>query len=110
MSDFPTTIKHLCRNGHDFTVRQLNLILLLQEHRDPALEEHRLTRSLAVQMNVAKPVVTRCADRLEDAGFLKRATPLYDRRLCVLTLTASGEAFAKKLREGFEQRAVRKAA
>lgn len=108
MAEFSHTIRHLCRHGIDLTVRQIHMVNLLHEAAEQP--DHRLTKNLAADMNVQKPVVTRCADRLEADGYLTRATPATDRRLCRMTLTAAGTRLALQLRDGFQEAAGKRKA
>ncbi|MBY8878221.1 MarR family winged helix-turn-helix transcriptional regulator [Actinacidiphila acidipaludis] len=72
--------------------------------REPGINPTALGRSLSA----AAPSVTRLCDRLQAAGFLRRAAGAQDRREVELELTAAGAAHLRTIRERREQ-ALRRA-
>ena len=76
----------LVRNGTDATVRQLAVL-------GECLEKPQTVRDLAEKLNVAKPAITRAADRLEEWEFLARKKDPDDRRSVFLELTRKGRRF-----------------
>lgn len=99
MADFKKTIAAMVAQGLDYTPRQIAMLQHL--FVKAAKDSDRYVRSVAEAMQVAKPVVTRCADKLQSEGLLVRTVPAHDRRLMVLTLTFKGAEFVKKMNAGF---------
>lgn len=83
-------LKGLVRTGTDVTVRQL---VVLMECR----ETKRTVRELALNMGIAKPAISRAADRLTNWKYLVRRKDPNDRRSIFLELTAAGRKFVDKL-------------
>jgi DNA-binding MarR family transcriptional regulator len=67
--------------------------------REPGINLTALGRSLSA----APPSVTRLCDRLQAAGFLRRAAGVQDRREVELELTAAGTAHLQAIRHRREQ-------
>ncbi len=78
------------QTADDLTVRQLCLLALIQ--KTPGT-----VRGLAESMNIAKPAITRAADKLADYGFLLRHDDPKDRRSVLLVITAEGKKFFSNL-------------
>lgn len=67
--------------------------------REPGINLTALGRTLSA----AAPSVTRLCDRLQAAGFLRRAAGAHDRREVELELTAAGVAHLRTVRQRREQ-------
>ena len=72
----------------DLSARQM--AILLNVYLTPA---PHTVRGLAAQLALAKPAVTRALDRLEAAGFVRRAPDRRDGRSIVVERTVKGAAF-----------------
>jgi DNA-binding MarR family transcriptional regulator len=77
----------------DLTARQLAVLLVCRMDDPP-----HTVRGLAERLNIAKPAITRAADRLEELGLLKREPDERDRRSVLLFATAAGRAYVHELR------------
>ncbi len=70
----------------DCTLRQFTVLLCLRERA-------RTVRDIAQQTKLAKPLISRTADRLEDLGLAQRQDDPEDRRSVLLVLTSTGKKF-----------------
>lgn len=85
------------KEGHDFTLRQLGVLLHCAE-ADGAKKPAPVTvRGMAEALNLVKPAITRALDRLQGAGLVKRAADPDDRRSVLIQMTDKGRAYAKEL-------------
>jgi DNA-binding MarR family transcriptional regulator len=87
-----TTIATVRRDGPDLTARQLAVVLLCSLNDPP-----HTVRGLATTLRVAKPAITRAADRLEQLGLTRRAADKRDRRSVLIEVTAAGRSFVEEL-------------
>ena len=71
---------------NDMTVRQLCVLANL-------FRGSRTVRDLAAQTAIAKPSISRAADRLEALGFALRQDDPADRRSILLVITPAGKRF-----------------
>jgi DNA-binding MarR family transcriptional regulator len=88
-----TVVGSVGQDGPDLTARQLAVLLVCCLDDPP-----HTVRGLAERLNVAKPAITRAADRLEQLGLFKREDDPRDRRSVLLAATDSGHAFVLNLR------------
>jgi DNA-binding MarR family transcriptional regulator len=72
----------------DLSARQM--AILLNVYLTPA---PHTVRGLAGQLSLAKPAVTRALDRLQTAGFIRRAPDRRDGRSVIIEHTVKGAAF-----------------
>lgn len=94
MADFLETTKALVKSGTDLTLRQIAVLASCAKSR-PAQE--RQTSALAEELGMAKPAVTRVTKALFDAELIATGSLPRDRRTCVLSQTAKGAAFVRKV-------------
>ena len=87
MSDLHQSLLRLVRSGNDLSARQLCVLFSCRT-------VPRTVRHLADELNVAKPSITRAADKLADAGYSRRKEDPADRRSVLIELTATGRKFA----------------
>jgi DNA-binding MarR family transcriptional regulator len=80
------------RDRPDLSARQLAVLLICRLDDPP-----HTVRGLAETLNIAKPTITRAADRLEELGLAERRGDPRDRRSVLIVPTASGRAFVKEL-------------
>lgn len=92
LTEFGEIILHIVQSNDDLTMRQLVLFLAIYHHG-----VRGSTKDYAGYMNVAKPVVTRAMDRLEQLQLMKRSFSPIDRRMVVVHKTAIGEAYYQHL-------------
>lgn len=94
MVDLPSECRRfvLSPSYSDLTLRQLALICVLADEEGP----HHV-RHLAQSLKVAKPVVTRAINRLEQDGLVCRAINPGDRRDRFVSLTDAGRALRMSL-------------
>ena len=83
------------QDGRDLTSRQLATLLTIYLQ---GIKVHNIT-SIAKELHVSRPAVTKIADRLESHNFVKRETGRQDRRQVLLLQTVEGRAFIKKLED-----------
>jgi DNA-binding MarR family transcriptional regulator len=89
-----STIVALVRQeGPDLTARQLSVFLTCYLESDA-----QTVRGLAVNLNVAKPAITRALDRLVEFDLVRRKQDTLDRRSVLVQRTAPGMAFLRELR------------
>lgn len=88
-----TMVASVSSNGPDLTARQL--AVFLKVYLEPGVEH--TVRGLAAELNVAKPVITRSLDRLEEFDFAKRETDPKDRRSVIPRRTPTGSAYLRTL-------------
>lgn len=90
---FSETILHLVRNGDDdITLRQMSVLLLVYSR-----EELYTPREVAANLGVAKPVVSRVMDKMQDFGVLRRVADPRDGRSVLLGRTPFGEEYMASL-------------
>jgi DNA-binding MarR family transcriptional regulator len=78
------------RNGDDHTTRQLAMMLCLREKGKTAT-----VRSLAAELNVIRPVVSRGIDRLVEDRYVERLPDPEDRRSVLMRLTPAGQSYVE---------------
>jgi len=99
------------RTGSDLSTRQLSVFLTCY-----LTEGSHTVRSLAAELNVSKPAVTRALDRLGELDLARRKVDTMDRRSVIVQRTARGAAFLRDLRHimtdasGGSRKVTRKAA
>ncbi|WP_419900716.1 MarR family transcriptional regulator [Roseomonas sp. USHLN139] len=81
------------RAGDDLTQRQLAVLMCLSLEPGP-----HTVRGLAAHLQVAKPVITRAIDKLEDLQMASRKQDPCDRRSVLLSILPRGVALMDKLR------------
>ncbi|MEM6681407.1 MAG: MarR family transcriptional regulator [Pseudomonadota bacterium] len=84
----------------DFTNRQLALLLIVYLEPGP-----HTVRGLAAQLSVAKPVITRALNTLEDINFVKRKRDMADRRNLFVQRTVKGAVYLSEFAEYISQAA-----
>lgn len=84
----------------DFTNRQLALLLVVYLEPGP-----HTVRGLAAQLNVAKPVITRALNTLEEIGFVKRKRDMSDRRNLFVQRTVKGAVYLSEFADFISQAA-----
>jgi DNA-binding MarR family transcriptional regulator len=76
----------LVRTGEpDLTMRQLGVLLICATARHP-----ETVKSLAMRMHIAKPIITRAIDRLEELGLARRLPDPFDGRSVLIEVTRTG--------------------
>ena len=80
------------QNNLEISARQLALLLTVYLSPPP-----HTVRSLATELDIAKPVVTRALDSLSQRGFIKRRRDEEDRRSVFVDRTAAGADFLSTL-------------
>lgn len=91
MASFIDTARVLVRDGTDMTLRQIVLV------GDCVANGATTVRAAAEGMRIAKPAVTRAADRAAELGLLERKPDPNDRRSVLLKATAKGRRFIEAL-------------
>ena len=91
MADTHSALLKIVREGDDMTMRQMCVLLGCRD-------KVRTVRDLSEELNVAKPAITRAADRLEEAALLRRKKDPEDRRSVLLEITASGRKLADRFK------------
>lgn len=90
---FSETILNLVRNGDDdITLRQMSMLLLVYSREEPYTP-----REMAANLAVAKPVISRAMDKMEELGVLRRLADPRDGRSVLLGRTPFGEDFMASL-------------
>ena len=84
---FRAGIRNLVAGGHDFTLRQLAIMIHCYE---VPKQEAQTVRGLAEVLKVNKPSITRGVDKLVELSFMHRETDAADRRSVLVTLTENG--------------------
>lgn len=84
----------------DFTNRQLALLLVVYLEAGP-----HTVRGLAAQLNVAKPVITRALNTLEEIGYVKRKRDMSDRRNLFVQRTVKGAVYLSEFADFISQAA-----
>lgn len=85
---FKNTVVTLAREGEDYTLRQLGVMILCRSTSDP-----QTVRGMAAELKVSKPAITRAVDKLEAAKLVVRKNDPADRRSVLMSLTDRGAAF-----------------
>jgi len=85
---FFDTVTSLVREGRNFTLRQIAIIGICQQSKDPLT-----CADVARELEIAQVVVGRAVDLLEHEGLVKRERLEEDRRKIYLHLTATGKSF-----------------
>lgn len=84
----------------DLSLRQMAVFLATnggaKEYEDPQTGGFTV-RSLAAGLRIAKPAITRAADRLEEEGLIRRIPVPEDRRLVKMTSTIHGQAMLTRM-------------
>ncbi|MEM8800447.1 MAG: MarR family winged helix-turn-helix transcriptional regulator [Pseudomonadota bacterium] len=87
-------VRSVKSGGPDFTNRQMALILHVYLSEGP-----HTVRGLASYLGVAKPVITRALNTLEQYGFVKRCTDAADKRSLFVQRTVKGAVFLSEFAE-----------
>ena len=82
------------RDGLDLTACQLSVFLICYLE-----DEAQTVRGLAVQLNIARPTISRALDRLSEFDLVRRMTDPLDRRSVLVQRTATGAEFLSDLDE-----------
>jgi DNA-binding MarR family transcriptional regulator len=69
----------------DLTMRQLGVLLICTTAKHP-----ETVKSLAMRMQIAKPIITRAIDRLEELGLARRRSNPLDGRSVLIEATKTG--------------------
>ena len=80
------------KNKLNFSIRQITIFLNLYEGTVTGS-----VKDFAKKLNLAKPVISRALDRLENLGLLKRIQSQEDRRIIIISRTRKGEDFFKHI-------------
>ena len=88
-----TIVSLVRRDGPDLSARQLGVFLTCYLQEGP-----HTVRSLAADLNVSKPAITRALDRLGELELARRKVDPADRRSVLVQKTVKGQAFLKDLR------------
>ena len=80
---------------HDFTVRQLALLMRLAEM--PKNAQGPSTGELAREFGAAKPNITRAVRRLSDEGYVVQVPSPLDARKAEISATAAGRALVARV-------------
>lgn len=86
-------------DGRDLSLRQLAVLAVCIDAKQP-----QTVRGLAKHLGIAKPAVTRAADRLEAAKFVRRKPDPGDRRSVLIVPSPAGRRFHARF---FEAKAAR---
>lgn len=90
---FSETILNLVRNGDDdITLRQMSVLLLVYSREEPYTP-----REVAANLGVAKPVISRAMDKMQELGVLRRMADPRDGRSVLLGRTTFGEEYMASL-------------
>jgi DNA-binding MarR family transcriptional regulator len=91
----PATLGAACvRAGKadpDFTVRQLAFLMAVHANGNLSVGDY------AGHIETTKPVVTRCAQKAVDAGWVTRVQSVHDRRTVHINLTKKGNALLQQI-------------
>lgn len=90
MNDFADYVIRVTKTGHDFTFRQIAILMICSREDDP---EKRQVRELAGALGTARAIITRASDRLVEASLASRSELPGDRRTCVISVTPAGRKF-----------------
>ena len=82
----------ISHEGRDLTARQLGILLICYLSDEP-----QTVRSLAAQLGVSRPVVSRALDRLASHSLARRVADHRDRRSILVQRTAEGWTFLEEL-------------
>jgi DNA-binding MarR family transcriptional regulator len=85
-----TIIRH---DGTDLTARQLAVLLTAYLTKGP----HTVS-SLAAELNVSVPAITRVLDQLGELDLTRRSSDPFDRRSVHVQQTAAGQTYLRNLR------------
>lgn len=85
-----TMVALVRRPGPDLTARQLGVFLTCDLEA-----EAETVRSLAAELRVAKPAITRALDRLAEFDLVRRKSDPSDRRSVLVQRTAKGSALLR---------------
>jgi len=88
-----TIVALVRRDGPDLSSRQLGVFLTCYL-KDGA----QTVRSLAAELNVSKPAITRALDRLGELDLARRKVDPADRRSVLVQRTLKGQSFLRDLR------------
>lgn len=96
------TILALVRNdSRDLSARQLGVFLTAYTTGGP-----HTVRSLAAELNVGKPAITRALDRLGELDLARRKVDPMDRRSVIVQPTPTGQTFLAELRSVMSAAAI----
>jgi len=84
-------------SGHDFTLRQLSVLLLVCSEQGP----HSLTE-LARRLQMSRAAIAVAMDLLEYAGLAKRLPSPSDRRIVIAVPTYDGRQVVENLAHAYE--------
>jgi DNA-binding MarR family transcriptional regulator len=90
MRRFLQSVLEVAAYERELTFRQVAVLGLCVEVAQPV---ERQIHAIASYLAVSRPVVSRAADVLEEAGLVKRGVLDSDKRTCVLTVTRDGQKF-----------------
>jgi len=96
MPEFIDCMRRVVGAKLDLSCRQVLLLCLC----DPAVtpqQTDRQVKDMALEIGVAKPVISRAAEKLVDLGLLDRSQIGGDRRSCVLTSTTKGKGLIRSI-------------
>lgn len=88
-----TTVGLVRREGPDLSARQLAIFLTCYLE-----DEAQTVRSLAKQLNISKPAVSRGLDRLMEFDLVRRKGDPRDRRSILVQRTSIGHSLLRELR------------
>lgn len=94
MPTFLDGLMVVASSSHDFSVRQVALLFLCDRVESAA---DRQVLRLAKDLELSRPVLSRAASRLEEAGYIERSKLANDDRTCVLTVTRAGKRFIAQI-------------
>lgn len=97
MDTFTEQIIRVTKSPHDFSFRQIAVLLVCSKIE---LAINRQLHLIAGRLSFSNPVLSRAADRLEEAGYVVRSKLHGDRRQVVLTVTDAGRAFIAQIMGG----------
>jgi DNA-binding MarR family transcriptional regulator len=89
-----TIVALVRRDGPDLSARQLGVFLTCYLEN-----EAQTVRGLAVNLDVAKPAISRALDRLSEFDLVRRKTDPLDRRSVLVQRTVRGSAFLRDLKK-----------
>ena len=90
MHDFADCVIRVTKTDHDFTFRQIAVLMICAREDNPA---ERQVLKLAASLEKPRPIISRAADRLVEAGLAVRSELPNDRRTCVISVTPDGRRF-----------------
>jgi DNA-binding MarR family transcriptional regulator len=79
------------QEGRDLSIRQLLVLLICC-----SVDEPQTVRWLAQHLDIPQPVITRVANRLEEAGLVRRLVDPEDRRSILVASTPAGLHYCAK--------------